>query len=204
MLILYIQRSRKDPKHPSRSDPSTMALQAAYEYLQQAVGHGAWSSTQTLTLLLIAVPTVLLLLASLAKSTSSSGRGKPPLPPSPPGTLPIVGHLHHIGPQTHISLQELVAKYGHNGFLFLRAGAVPTLIVSSPSAAEAVMRTHDHIFASRPWSMASHILRYNTCDVAFSPLGEYWQQTRKLMNTHLLSNKKVYSFRHGREEEVIN
>nr|ACG32513.1 cytochrome P450 CYP71C3v3 [Zea mays] len=179
-----------------------MALQAAYEYLQQAVGHGAWSSTQTLTLLLIAVPTVLLLLASLAKSTSSSGKGKPPLPPSPPGTLPIVGHLHHIGPQTHISLQELVAKYGHNGFLFLRAGAVPTLIVSSPSAAEAVMRTHDHIFASRPWSMASHILRYNTCDVAFSPLGEYWQQTRKLMNTHLLSNKKVYSFRHGREEEV--
>ncbi|AQK48636.1 benzoxazinone synthesis5 [Zea mays] len=85
-----------------------MALQAAYEYLQQAVGHGAWSSTQTLTLLLIAVPTVLLLLASLAKSTSSSGRGKPPLPPSPPGTLPIVGHLHHIGPQTHIGRDPAV------------------------------------------------------------------------------------------------
>ncbi|VAI26390.1 unnamed protein product [Triticum turgidum subsp. durum] len=42
------------------------------------------------------------------------------------------------------------------------------------------MRTHDHILASRPWSMASHILRYNTTDVAFSPLGEYWQHTRKL------------------------
>ncbi|CAN6363714.1 unnamed protein product [Urochloa humidicola] len=64
------------------------------------------------------------------------------------------------------------------------------------------MRTNDHILSSRPWSMASHILRYETCDVAFSPLGEYWQKTRKLVNTHLLSAKKVYSFRHGRHEEV--
>ncbi|VAI12138.1 unnamed protein product [Triticum turgidum subsp. durum] len=173
-----------------------MALEAAHHYLQLAVGHGMSSPA---ALLLVVVPLLLLLLASVRTSASTR---KLRLPPSPPGSLPIIGHLHHIGVQTHISLQHLVDKYGHNGLLFLRAGAVPTVIVSSPSAAEAVMRTHDHILASRPWSMASHILRYNTTDVAFSPLGEYWQHTRKLVNTHLLSAKKVHSFRHGRQEEV--
>nr|BAD93370.1 P450 [Triticum aestivum] len=174
-----------------------MAFEGAYHFLQLAVGHATSSPA---ALLLVVVPLLLLLLASVRRSTMTGRKLR--LPPSPPGSLPIIGHLHHIGAQTHISLQHLVDKYGHNGLLFLRAGAVPTVIVSSPSAAEAVMRTHDHILASRPWSMASHILRYNTTDVAFSPLGEYWQHTRKLVNTHLLSAKKVHSFANGRQEEV--
>jgi indolin-2-one monooxygenase/3-hydroxyindolin-2-one monooxygenase/benzoxazinone N-monooxygenase len=164
--------------------------------LQLAIGT---STPPAVLLLIVAVP---LLLIAWARSSSNTAGRKLRFPPSPPGSLPIIGHLHHIGAQTHISLQNLVTNYGDNGLLFLRAGAVPTVIVGSPSAAEAVMRTHDHILSSRPWSMASHILRYNTTDVAFSPLGEYWQTTRKLVNTHLLSNKKVFSFRHGRQEEV--
>ena len=174
-----------------------MALPAA---LQLAIANG--TSTPAVSLLLIFAVPLLLLAWGRASSKAAAGR-KLRFPPSPPGSLPIIGHLHHIGAQTHISLQNLVAKYGDNGLLFLRAGAVPTVIVGSPSAAEAVMRTHDHILSSRPWSMASHILRYNTTDVAFSPLGEYWSTTRKLVNTHLLSNKKVFSFRHGRQEEVL-
>ncbi|CAL4985990.1 unnamed protein product [Urochloa decumbens] len=172
-----------------------MALEAAHHYLQFAVAN---VTSTPAVLLLIVVP--LLLLASMRTATSTKSKQR--LPPSPPGKLPIIGHSHLVGPQTHLSLRDLVAKHGSNGLLFLQDGAVPTVIVSSASAAEAVMRTNDHILSSRPWSMASHILRYETCDVAFSPLGEYWQKTRKLVNTHLLSAKKVYSFRHGRHEEV--
>ncbi|XP_072971856.1 indole-2-monooxygenase-like [Typha angustifolia] len=68
--------------------------------------------------------------------------------------------------------------------------------------AQTVMRTHDHVFASRPPSIAADILLYGTKDVAFAPYGEHWRQERKLCAMHLLSTKKVQSFRHAREEEV--
>ncbi|KAE8775014.1 Cytochrome P450 71C4 [Hordeum vulgare] len=86
--------------------------------------------------------------------------------------------------------------------MLLQLGAVPTLIVSSPRAAEAVLRTHDHVFASRPHSVVADIMMYGMLDVGFAPYGEYWRQTRKLVTTHLLSVKKVQSFRSACEEEV--
>ncbi|CAL5009417.1 unnamed protein product [Urochloa decumbens] len=72
--------------------------------------------------------------------------------PSPPA-LPIVGHLHLVGSLPHVSLRDLAAKHaGGGGLMLLRLGAVPTVIVSSARAAEAVLRTHDRVFASRPYN----------------------------------------------------
>ncbi|CAD6266274.1 unnamed protein product [Miscanthus lutarioriparius] len=75
--------------------------------------------------------------------------------------------------------------------MLLHLGAVPTLIVSSPSAEQAVLRTQDHIFASRAYSPVTDILFYGSTDVAFSPYCEHWRQV-----------KKVRSYRHAREHEV--
>ncbi|CAO2142790.1 unnamed protein product [Urochloa humidicola] len=168
-----------------------MALEAVHKYVQLAVVNG--TSTQVVLLAIL-----LLLIVRLA----SVKKCKQQLPPSPPAKLPIIGHVHLIGPQTHISIRDLDAKYGHNGLMLLRIGATPTLFVSSPSAAEAVLRTHDHIFASRPPSMATEIIRYGPTDIAFAPYGEYWRQARKLLTTHMLSAKKVQTFSNGRLEEV--
>jgi len=76
------------------------------------------------------------------------------------------------------------------------------LVVSSPSAAEAVLRMHDHMFASRPHSLVAEIILYSLSDVGFAPLGDCWRRARKLITTHLLSIRRVQSFRHAREEEV--
>ncbi|KAI4968579.1 hypothetical protein ZWY2020_045909 [Hordeum vulgare] len=122
--------------------------------------------------------------------------------PSPSRRLPVIGHLHLVGSLPHISLRDLATKHGRDGLMLLRLGAVPTLVVSSPSAAQAVLRTHDHVFASRPYSLVSEILFYGPSDVAFSPYGEHWRQVRKIATTHLLTNKKVRSYRHAREHEV--
>jgi hypothetical protein len=100
------------------------------------------------------------------------------LPPSPPG-LPVIGHLHLVGSLPHISLRDLALKHGPD-LMLLRLGAVPTLVVSSPRAAEEVLRTHDHIFASRPYSVVADIILYCMLDVGFAPYGEYWRRTRKL------------------------
>jgi len=67
------------------------------------------------------------------------------------------------------SLRDLAAKHGRDGLLLLRLGAVPTLVVSSPRAAVAVLRTHDHVLSSRPWSPVADILFYSARSVAFSP-----------------------------------
>ncbi|KAL6650981.1 hypothetical protein ACP70R_009906 [Stipagrostis hirtigluma subsp. patula] len=122
------------------------------------------------------------------------------LPPSPPA-LPVLGHLHLVGTQPHVSLRSLAKKHGMDVML-LRLGAMPVLVVSSPRAAEAVLRTHDHVFASRPHSLVAEVVLYGPSDVGFSPYGEYWRQARKLVTTHLLSARKVQSFRLAREEEV--
>jgi len=79
---------------------------------------------------------------------------------------------------------------------------MPALIVSSPRAAEAVLRTHDRVFASRPPSLVAEVLMHGRNDIGFAPYGEHWRQARKLVTTHLLTVKRVQSFRHARQEEV--
>ncbi|KAF0897138.1 hypothetical protein E2562_033934 [Oryza meyeriana var. granulata] len=86
--------------------------------------------------------------------------------------------------------------------MLLRLGAVPMLVASSPNAAEAILRTHDHEFASRPRTVLADIVFYGSRDIGFAPYGEQWRQARKLVTTHLLSVKKVQSLRLAREEEV--
>jgi len=132
-----------------------------------------------------------------------SGHGIHRLPPSPPG-LPIIGHLHLLGSNPHLSLREIAASMhgaAADGFMLLRLGQVPNLVVSSPRAAEAVLRAHDHTFASRPPSAVADIL-LSYSDVALAPYGDYWRLVRRLVTTHVLSAGKVQSLRRARQEEV--
>uniref|UniRef100_J3M3T8 Cytochrome P450 n=1 Tax=Oryza brachyantha TaxID=4533 RepID=J3M3T8_ORYBR len=121
--------------------------------------------------------------------------------PSPPSRLPVIGHLHLVGSLPHISLRDLAAKHGPN-LMLLRLGAVPTIVVSSSSVAQAILRTHDHVFASRPYSVIADILFYGSSDIVFCPYGEYWRQGKKIATTHLLTMKKVRSFGQARQQEV--
>ncbi|KAE8776149.1 Cytochrome P450 71C2 [Hordeum vulgare] len=122
--------------------------------------------------------------------------------PSPGWRLPVIGHLHQVGPLPHVSLRHLAAEHGRDGLMLVRLGAVPTLVVSTPAAAQAVLRTHDHVFASRPHSPVAHILFYGSADVVFAPYGHHWRQVKKISTTHLLTARKVHSYRHARQHEV--
>ncbi|GMN58589.1 hypothetical protein TIFTF001_027683 [Ficus carica] len=121
------------------------------------------------------------------------------LPPSP-SKLPVIGNLHQLGNNPHISLRDLAQKHGP--ILYLQLGHVPTVIISSPRLAEEVMKTHDLSFASRPKIAAAKYLLYNCTDIGFSPYGSYWRFVRKISIHELFSAKRVQSFSCARGEEV--
>ncbi|KAG6384741.1 hypothetical protein SASPL_153564 [Salvia splendens] len=131
-------------------------------------------------------------------------RSNPPkprerLPPSPP-KLPVIGNLHQLSSAPHRSFQSLSRRYGP--LMLLHFGKVPVLIASSAEAAREIMKNQDLIFSNRPQLSIASRLFYNNRDMAFAPYGEHWRQIRSICVLHLLSNKRVQSYRGVREEET--
>ncbi|XP_021863493.1 cytochrome P450 736A117 [Spinacia oleracea] len=121
------------------------------------------------------------------------------LPPSPP-RWPILGHLHKLGMSPHRYLRSLSERYGDLMLIYL--GNKPTIIVSSARVAKEIMKTHDASVSSRLKLSIYNKLLYNCSDVAGSPYGEYWRQMKSIFVLHLLSSRRVRSFRDVREEET--
>ena len=126
-------------------------------------------------------------------------KNQPKLPPGP-RSLPIIGNLHMLGSLPHRALHSLAKKYGP--IMSLRLGHVPTIVVSSPQAAELFLKTHDTICASRPKLQVSEYLSYGTKGMVFTEYGSYWRNIRKLCTLQLLCVSKIDSFAPMRKEEV--
>ncbi|XP_074570293.1 cytochrome P450 71A1-like [Curcuma longa] len=140
-------------------------------------------------LLLLLFPILLLLLH----------RPPPDRLPSP-WRLPIIGDLHRLGLLPHRSLRALSRKHGP--LMLLHFGSVPTLVVSSAASAEEIMRTQDLAFATRPDLSICRRLLYDSNDITFAKYGDYWRQMRRLTSVHLLSHRRINSYRRIREEEA--
>ncbi|XP_042042854.1 cytochrome P450 71A6-like [Salvia splendens] len=148
-------------------------------------------------ILLLSTPLILFFLHKWRRSHSSPSRKRPP--PSPP-KLPGLGNLHQMGQLPHRSIQSLSRRHGP--LMLLHFGKVPVLVASSSEAAREIMKNQDLIFASRPKMSIPARLLYNCRDVAFAPYGEYWRRIRSVCVLHLLSSKRVQSFRRVMEEET--
>nr|VDC91217.1 unnamed protein product [Brassica oleracea] len=150
------------------------------------------------TMMMILLVCSIILITTLFLQNRSTGK-KSNAPKSPP-RFPLIGNLHQLGRHPHRSLCSLSHRYGP--LMLLHFGRVPVLVVSSADAARDVLKTHDRVFASRPWTKITEKLLYNGRDVASVPYGEYWRQMKSVCVVHLLSNKMVRSFRDVREEEI--
>ncbi|CAI0407040.1 unnamed protein product [Linum tenue] len=109
-------------------------------------------------------------------------RKKSKLPPPPPGPwkLPVIGNLHQLimmsrHLQPYQVLSEFSKRYG--AVVQLQLGEHSDILISSPEAAEQVLKTHH---------------------------GDHWRQMRKLCTMELLSAKRALSFRSIRLQEVAN
>ncbi|KAF5796682.1 putative cytochrome P450 [Helianthus annuus] len=135
----------------------------------------------------------------LLKSYLSSSNSHKNLPPSP-RKLPLIGNLHQLGSSPHRAFHAMAQTYGP--LMLIRLGSIPVLVVSTVDAAREVMKTHDLVFSNRPNLSIPSRLFYDSKDMAFAPYGEYWRQIKSIAVIHLLSNKRVQSYRHVREEEM--
>jgi cytochrome P450 len=154
-----------------------------------------------LFLLLIALLVPVLVLFSAKKKKKlppPSSNGGQRLPPSPLG-LPILGHLHLLGSLPHQKLRSLAEVHGP--VMLLRLGRVPTVVASSAAAAQEIMKTRDLAYASRAQMVMAEKLLYGR-DMVLAPYGEYWRQARRVCVVHLLSPRRIRSFRRVREQEV--
>ena len=121
------------------------------------------------------------------------------LPPGPPA-LPIIGNLHMLGNLPHQTLHNLAKKYGP--IMSMKLGSVPTIILSSPQAAELFLRTFDAVSSNRPKTQVSHSLFYGAKDMAIADYGPYWRSVRKLSTIQLFTLSKVKGFAPMRREEL--
>lgn len=113
------------------------------------------------------------ILRSNSSKVAKSSKTVTKLPPGPKG-IPILGNLLTLGELPHHGLHELSMRYGP--IMFLRLGFVPTVVVSSPAAAEEFLRTHDLFFANRPFTEAAKYMSYDTKGIL--------QQVRLLLEKH--------------------
>ncbi|XP_042041155.1 cytochrome P450 71AU50-like [Salvia splendens] len=142
----------------------------------------------------------LTVVAILAGSLASlATRRKKLLSPGPKG-IPILGNLRMLGKNPHHDLQRIAKDHGP--IMYMRFGFAPTIVVSSPEAAELFLKMHDLVFASRPPQQGFKYLSWDQRNLAFGAYGLYWRNMRKLCTLELLSTLKISSFRPMRREEI--
>ncbi|XP_016721748.2 cytochrome P450 CYP736A12-like [Gossypium hirsutum] len=82
----------------------------------------------------------------------------------------------------------------------IRLGSVPTIVVSSPQAAEMFLKTHDDVFASRPKLQVLQSIYNGKKGIAFTEHESYWCSVRKLCSQQLFTVSKIESFAPSRKE----
>ncbi|KAL0006729.1 hypothetical protein SO802_008231 [Lithocarpus litseifolius] len=123
----------------------------------------------------------------------------PKLPPGPP-TLPVIGHLHLIGPSIHKSLQKLSTEYGP--IFSLRLGFAQCIVVSSPSTGTEIFKTHDLSFPEHQEIAFTNKSPYAKFGFFNAPYGDYWRFIKKLCMTELLSTGQIERSRAVRGKEL--
>ncbi|XP_057781316.1 6,7,8-trihydroxycoumarin synthase-like [Salvia miltiorrhiza] len=188
------------PKKSELEFPQIVAMAEAVVSMALETLRDLLKEEQITMILLFSITLPIILIFYLLHKTKTPPK-TPHLPPGPP-PLPLIGNLHHLAaaPNLHLYLHQLTKKYGP--IIHMKLGPIPLLVVSSPKLAKEVLKNQDSTFCSRPKSLGQQKLSYNNSDIIFSPYNEYCKEMRKITTIHLLSPKKVQSFRPIREDEI--
>ncbi|MCE0481062.1 hypothetical protein HAX54_038459 [Datura stramonium] len=126
-------------------------------------------------------------------------RGSKKLPPGP-SPWPIIGNLHLLGANPHVSLANLATIYGP--IMSLKLGQITTVVISSSSIAKQVLKNQDQAFSTRfiPNALQAH--NHYQFSVAWLPVCPQWRTLRRILNTNLLSSNRLDANQHLRSQKV--
>ncbi|ESQ38234.1 hypothetical protein EUTSA_v10029398mg [Eutrema salsugineum] len=124
---------------------------------------------------------------------------QPPLPPGPRG-VPIVGNLMFLDPELHTYFTTIAQKYGP--IFKLNLGSKLTVVVSSPSLAQEILKDQDINFSNRDVPLTGRAATYGGIDIVWLPYGAEWRRLRKVCVLKLLSRKTLDSFYELRRKEI--
>lgn len=147
----------------------------------------------------IALYAALFILSAALLRTLLTGKRRHGRSPPEPFPLPIIGHLHLLGPALHQTFHHLSLKYGE--LMQVRLGSIRCAVVSSPELAKECLKTNELVFSSRKHSTAIDIVTYDS-SFAFSPYGPYWKYIKKLCTYELLGARNLLHFQPIRTLEV--
>nr|XP_043636830.1 cytochrome P450 93A3-like [Erigeron canadensis] len=135
----------------------------------------------------------------IVKLLIKSKPAKSHLPPTP-FALPIIGHLHLLGPKPHHVFHNLSVQYGPVFRLFL--GSVPCVIFSSSESAKELFKTSDSAFLDRPRNSCMDYISYGGNSMIFAPYGSYWKFLKKIVMSELLNARTLDSLLPVRSYEL--
>ncbi|KFK30360.1 hypothetical protein AALP_AA7G251200 [Arabis alpina] len=148
---------------------------------------------------IILLPLALFLLAYKFFFTSKTKRFN--LPPSPPGSLPVLGHHRLLKPPVHRLFLSLAKTHGP--IFSLRFGYRRAVVISSSSlATECFTGQNDVVLSNRPCFLTAKYVAYNYTTVGTVPYGEHWRNLRRICSLEILSSNRLTNFLHIRKDEI--
>ncbi|KAI7745400.1 hypothetical protein M8C21_015097, partial [Ambrosia artemisiifolia] len=122
------------------------------------------------------------------------------LPPGP-RPWPIIGNLHQVGKNPHVSTALLAQEHG--ALISLRLGSQVLIVASSPEAAMGILKSQDRFLSSRfvPNAFHTYYLPYTL--IWSQDCNENWRSLRTLCRAEMFSGKALESQSIVNIEEVI-
>ncbi|KAK8511450.1 hypothetical protein V6N12_038053 [Hibiscus sabdariffa] len=91
----------------------------------------------------------------------------------------------------------------HGPVFSIRLGSNKVLVVSSWEMAKECFTVHDKVFSTRPNTVASRLLTYDSAMFGFAPYEPYWREMRKIATVELLSSNRIVKTRGYEELEYL-
>ncbi|KAM1004313.1 hypothetical protein ACFX13_004587 [Malus domestica] len=134
----------------------------------------------------------------------TSKRSKEILPPGP-RPWPIVGCVPQMWRNrpaykwVHSILEEF-----NTDIACVKLGNVHVIAVKSPEIAREFLKKNDAVFASRPVTMATHILSSGYVTTGVVPWGSQWKKMRRVLIADVFNQSRVHWLLGKRNEEADN
>ncbi|KAK9151666.1 hypothetical protein Syun_009975 [Stephania yunnanensis] len=178
----------------------TTAMQTSTRGLSSKDNEGTSSSLEADFCIMVAEHEL-----EMQESKGSTSR-KHNLPPSPPGALPIIGHLRLVLSATepfHRTLQALSSSSTqYEDYMLFKLGVRNVVVLSSPHAVEECIHKNDVAFANRPHSIAFDYYSYNYTQISMSDYDPHWRNLRRFTTANIFSSTSLHASSDVRHDAV--